>query len=407
MDETLGGAHSCAASKLSMQRSGVMRKLTVVHVGRYDPEAIDGVIITVVGQCDSLLERGWRVEVWTFTHEVSEVEEREIEGGLIECRIPRFRNPLLGVFRFPKETWNWLRSRSREVDLLHIHSVFTPHNNLVARLGFPYAVTPNGGWSREVLQGRRRYLKAIWVRLMERHLWSNARFVQAVSPREADHLRSFPGIAPIAYIPNGVMSLPGGSRNAAVDGEGSRQSWLFLGRLAIEQKGLDTLIRAYAYAHRQEPALPDLVLVGPDFRGSQEQLEQLANEQGVADKVRFPGPLVGEEKAKAFRRASAFLHSSRWEGMPLAILEALGQGVPCLVSPETGIADWVVDKHCGWRAEANTVEYGEALLHLHRNPGEVRTFSGNAVAAVEADYSWSSIAGRLERAYLTYGIESR
>jgi len=242
-----------------------------------------------------------------------------------------------------------------------------------------------------VLKGRRSILKSVWVTPFERNLWRNARMVQAVCKSEFDQLEKLRDMAPVKQIPNGVPRS-----NQDPNGSGTRDIWLFLGRLAIEQKGLYILLQAYARALARCPTLPQLVLAGPDFRGGTEALSRLAAELGISDRIEL-GPVTGIEKTALWGRTLAFFHPSRWEGMPLSILEALSHGIPCIVSPETGLAEWIENYQCGWKIDADPSQLSEAIIQLSQlTTARIRQYGVNARCASERDYSWERIGTQLK-----------
>lgn len=92
------------------------------------------------------------------------------------------------------------------------------------------------------------------------------------------------------------------------------------------QKDFPTLLRAFARLCRQRPAR--LVLLG-DGAGKA-ACARLAAELGVADRVLLAGFAVNPYAWLA--RAHLFVLSSRWEGSPNALAEALALGVPCVAT---------------------------------------------------------------------------
>jgi len=93
------------------------------------------------------------------------------------------------------------------------------------------------------------------------------------------------------------------------------------------QKGLDTLVRAFARLHGAgAPPLLALVGEGPQRR----ELEWLARSLGVADRVRLVGRRA--DVPRLLPGLDLFVMPSRWEGFGLALAEALAAGVPAVAS---------------------------------------------------------------------------
>jgi glycosyltransferase involved in cell wall biosynthesis len=363
----------------------------VVHIGGYNPHAMDGVSTALVGQCDALHQLGVPLEIWGFDPGVSEVVEERTSCGIPLIRMPRHRHSLEAVFSFPAVTNRELRTRLPGVACFHLHSVFLPSNNLVADLGVPYVISPHGGWGPRVLKGRNRLAKAAWIFLRERRLWSRARMVQAVSEAEEEELRELGGICEIRYIPNGVKlpSLP--------DKRGERDLWLFLGRLAIEHKGIDRMLAAYAECKSLKPDLPKLVLAGPDFRGDQAAIRERIRTLGLGDWIELPGPVTGDEKRRLFERASLFLHTSRWEGMPMSILEAMAWEIPCLLTKGTMMVPVVTEAGAGFDAGDSVTEIAAAMARAAS--AELSAMGRAARDCVATHFSWSTVAAKLAEVY--------
>lgn len=102
----------------------------------------------------------------------------------------------------------------------------------------------------------------------------------------------------------------------------SRPTVLGVGRL-VRQKGFDRLIEAHA-ALRAQGSQHDLLILGEG--GLRPELEALARRLGVADSVHLPGQTANPYPL--MRHAAAFALSSRYEGFPTVILEAMVCGAP-------------------------------------------------------------------------------
>ena len=115
---------------------------------------------------------------------------------------------------------------------------------------------------------------------------------------------------------------------------------LFLGRIH-EKKGPDLLIRSFARAVRTGGAGTSawhLVLAGPPvterYKG---RLEQLIGRLALTDRVTWTGMLTGADKWAALRGADALALPSHQENFGVVVAEALGCGVPVLISNKVNI----------------------------------------------------------------------
>jgi glycosyltransferase involved in cell wall biosynthesis len=113
-----------------------------------------------------------------------------------------------------------------------------------------------------------------------------------------------------------------------------------LGRLT-DQKGYDALVRAL-------PALPDATLVLVGDGPERPALEALAAELGVADRLHVTG--WTDDARRHLPAFDVFALPSRWEGMPLVILEAMHAGLPVVASDVGSVAESVRDGETGYVA---------------------------------------------------------
>ena len=108
-------------------------------------------------------------------------------------------------------------------------------------------------------------------------------------------------------------------------GHGANVLFVNAGRL-VAQKDHATLLRAFALVLQRMPARLLILGNGP----LQPELEQLAAELGIAEHVRFAGFVVNP--LPYFRRAAAFVLSSRYEGFGNVLIEAMACGTPVITT---------------------------------------------------------------------------
>ena len=86
------------------------------------------------------------------------------------------------------------------------------------------------------------------------------------------------------------------------------------------------------------------------------QLQQLANELNLSDRIQFTGSLAETEKDRFLREAHFLLHSSQREGWGLNIIEANAMGTPAIVYPVAGLTEATLHEETGLVTEAETPE---------------------------------------------------
>lgn len=101
--------------------------------------------------------------------------------------------------------------------------------------------------------------------------------------------------------------------------------FLAVGRLSI-QKDFVTLLKAFEFVRRQR--LARLIILGEGE--SRRELEAMIAELGISENVSMPGFV--ENPYAYMSRASAFVLSSRWEGLPTVLIEAMACGCPVIAT---------------------------------------------------------------------------
>lgn len=177
------------------------------------------------------------------------------------------------------------------------------------------------------LWGRSRWVKFVSSRLLSDHLAvgeSSARFVEQIARLSPQTVRT---------IHNGVPEISTKPLNL---GEGPIVGTV--GRLE-NQKGVDRLIRAIV-------ALPNVRLVIVGDGSLREELEALAKDLQVADRVQFAGWI--ENPRDYLAAFDVFVLPSRNEAFPLTIVEAMLVGTPVIAADVGSVAEAIVSGRTGY-----------------------------------------------------------
>ncbi|HYX42776.1 MAG TPA: glycosyltransferase [Pyrinomonadaceae bacterium] len=143
-----------------------------------------------------------------------------------------------------------------------------------------------------------------------------------------------------------------------------------VGRLA-PQKGQPVLLRAFKQV---ADALPNAYLVFVGEGPEEAALAALARELGLSERVRFLGRR--EDVGACLEMAGAFVFPSLFEGLPLAPIEAMLKGLPCIVSRIEPVLELFTDKETGVLVAPGSVdELATAMIELYNEP-ELRQHLG-------------------------------
>jgi glycosyltransferase involved in cell wall biosynthesis len=176
---------------------------------------------------------------------------------------------------------------------------------------------------------------------------------------------------------------------------------MFLGRLDPVFKGLDLLFDAF-FKVREALQQVAFVLVGPDWRGSQSQLQKQVMKLGLERQVFFAGPKYGKEKFDMLAACDVFVHPSRSEASPLpfAALEALAMQKPCLLTKSAGLGDFFQKYHIGLRVDPSVDGIAEGLRHFAEiTSEELKEVGAQSRQAVLQEFRWERTAQLLCQAY--------
>lgn len=164
----------------------------------------------------------------------------------------------------------------------------------------------------------------------------------------------------------------------------------FMGRYDIHHKGLDLLIEGVQIAaSSMRDAKVKIDLFGSDYRGGRAALERRVYAENLSDLVTVNDPLVGDDKYATLSKYSYFIHSSRYEGQPQAVLEAMSVGCKPLVSTGCNL-ELEIDQLGGGRFPPSAVGVAHALQQVSR--GALPQPSMSCEAYLERFHRWDVLA---------------
>jgi len=315
------------------------------------------------------------------------VPELETGGVPVTCfRVSRHGDP-----RAVKRLATHIRRQG--IDLVHAH---LPYTGVAARLagkltGVPVVYTEHNLWPR---------LDPA-MRLLNRWTFGWNDFAIAVSQDVAASMR---GVDParLAVIDNGVDC----ARLAATPDEtvavreelGLEATDFVIGKVANlgPKKNHENLLHAFARFRRDCPRAR-LVLVGQPC-GREAALAQLAADLGVRERVVFAGARA--DVPRLVRAWDAFVISSNFEGLPVALLEAMALRRPVVATAVGGIPGLIRDGVEGLLVPPRDPErLAAALGRLYADAALRRRLGEAAWERVRSNYGIERMVARVEAIY--------
>jgi glycosyltransferase involved in cell wall biosynthesis len=220
----------------------------------------------------------------------------------------------------------------------------------------------------------------------------------AICESVADSILRVYGVRAVAVIPNGVPvrtfrspRLPPAEWRAANRIPAGAVAFACVARLS-PQKDIGALLRAFASLDGGEV----LLLCG----GGEEQAElrAAARALGVAERVFFLGPR--SDVPDVLAASDAFVLSSRYEGHPLSVMEAMAAGRPVIATAVGGVPELVRQGETGILVPPGDVEaLSQAMRRLAADRGAREALGRNGLRVATETCDTSLMTARYDRLY--------
>jgi phosphatidyl-myo-inositol dimannoside synthase len=168
----------------------------------------------------------------------------------------------------------------------------------------------------------------------------------------------------------------------------------------VSRKGHDTVIRALPYLCQQLPDVTYLVVGDGPYR---QELETMATELNVADRVIFVGNIVDDELPQLYALSDVFAMISRAriehsdvEGFGLVFLEANACGKPVVGGLSGGVSDAVVEGETGLLVDPNNVQaVAETFEKLLSDEALRNRLGEQGRLRVKNEFRWQQVGDRM------------
>lgn len=288
-----------------------------------------------------------------------------------------------------QEVWPSNRLDVREYNLISFSGIYNFSFYSIYRKclknKIPYIISPRSGLIKHSLK-KSTIKKLTYMALFGRHFVNNSSSIHFLTEEERKNslYSTYPSFVVGNIVDHGRNSL---------NLERKKNIIGFLGRYDIRHKGLDILIKAIEECQNLIRKKNYAVkLHGTNFKGGYDYLCKLVSTKGLSDIVEVGGPLMDRKKMDFLDKTSIFLHTSRWEGQPQAVMEAMAYGSAIIATTNTNMANLIAEANCGVTTKCNHESVSDALKFFLNNELKIPAMQNNAIRYSLSNFNGSSVA---------------
>lgn len=281
-------------------------------------------------------------------------------------------------------------------DIVIFHEIYRPQFSQVSynlrKNNVPYIIMAHGAFTKQA-QNSKRLKKLIANNTFFRSYIKKSAAVQCLSELETKNSLQ----AKLKFVGTNGMFVPDNKKETFSE---NSVKLTYIGRLDIHIKGIDLMLEAVASVAdfmRKENAI--LNLYGPETLNWADEIKVMIKEKNITDIVKLNPAITGEEKRKVLLNTDIFIQTSRTEGMPLSILEAMSYGIPCIVTKGTNMGEFAEKNNLGWVSETSSYSIAETIKKAILDRDSWENKSGNARKLIEDEFSWDKVSSETIRHY--------
>lgn len=308
--------------------------------------------------------------------------------NIIDCKI----NGVEKQFVYTGADWRKDVSEDfKKPDIVVFHEVyhiqFVKIAKSLRKMKIPYVIIPHGALVKEALQ-KKKYKKLVANFLIFNSFINGASALQVLSKNELVNTK----FKPHKFIGTNGIDIPNKVKTFFND---KKLVITYIGRLEVRHKGLDLLLTAINQIKdflRSKNAV--INIYGPDAKGRLGKLKLLIEKNEIQGITNLHHEISGAMKNGCLIDSDMFLQVSRYEGMPMGILEAMSYGLPCIITRGTCLGDIVEKYNAGWVADTNVESIKETLVKAINECEFLKKKSENARRLVVDNYSWEVVVSQ-------------
>ncbi|SOD11545.1 Glycosyltransferase involved in cell wall bisynthesis [Fibrobacter sp. UWB16] len=294
-------------------------------------------------------------------------------------------------------------------DIVLFHGVYflsyVKISRFLKKINIPYVVIPHCSLTKVSL-AQKRIKKFFAIRIFFSSFLKGASAIQFLTDKEKEtSIYSNKG-----FVCGNGVAIP--SLTKKKFGEKSEKKFIYVGRLDVFHKGIDILLDAIELEKKYLKEHHFILnIYGPKQKQSlhngedaQKEIRDMIFKRNISQLVTVHDAIYGEKKIEALLNSDFFIQTSRFEGLPLGILEALSLGLPCIVTEGTNTVDFINKYKAGWGVETNPQKVAEAIKFAINVDSEdqLKEMSSAAMRLISEEFTWNKIAEKEISEYKRY-----
>lgn len=356
--------------------------MNILHVAKINKNKMNGINVVVPEHILSQSKFENVAFVNLYDYQVEGLENFQIDG----VNKNNFLQKCSEVFWVP--------------DIIIFHGVnYVEHITMCKVLldsDIPYIVVPHGGWTKQAL--RKKWIKKkLAYTTVFRKFVKNAVATQCLSQKELDNVE--------IKCANKFIGTNGRSIDASKKESFSNvgMKLLYIGRLEMNIKGLDLFVDAVLQIKGfMEDNNISVNIFGPATNIKNDNIAKYIAKKNLGKIICVNGPVIGDDKQELFESHDIFIQTSRTEGMPLGVLEAMGKGMPCVLTKGTNLADIMNDYAAGYDAGSSADSIASAITQAYNDRDNWAVKSEQSIKIICENFEWDIISQNTIEEYRKY-----
>ena len=312
-----------------------------------------------------------------------------VDNSEVKCR---YENDLTQIIKYIK---------NERVELVVFEDVhyflFYKIAMRLRKMDVPYVIVPRGSLTKSALKLKWLKKKVANIVFFNRYI-HNALAIEYLTEIEAQNSGT-KWNKKFIVVPNGAdrkdctARMPKSFQNEL--------KGIFIGRINQYHKGIDLFLDAC-------DSLRDKIIerncridfYGPSHTDELTAIQNRIKEIGLADRIHVYKEVHGEDKDLLLRDSDFFILTSRFEGLPMGLLEALSYGLPSIVTHETNIGEKICRAGAGFSTPCTVDGIIDSLSQvLCLTCNQYCEMSKKALLFAK-EYDWDTIAKKAHEQYM-------